>query len=378
MHILLLDMDGVLVDPKGYHNALRKTVRLWAETLGFNGVELSQATINRFESVGLTSEWDSASVCVALMLRERWRLEPDFKLPDSVNSGTQTGFVFEVEIWDEFLERLNDRVRKEELFSEVEERLIEGLLREAHIQTIQALMRNTRYIHRSPIHRTQQEFVLGSDQMQTLYGLDPILNSNGTLLSDDKPTFSAETRSRLIEWLDEPGKSAVAFTNRPCTPPDGHFDTPEAEMGLRAVGLDGLPIIGCGTMGWLSQRKGQPLFAYLKPSAVHALTAMLHAAGLSATDSIESAYAVDHGKGNVEHLSKLQGARIDIFEDSTNGLVSALAAGEQLRSSGIEIDLRLHGISDEPSKIAALQNIGATIYKNFDQALCALPGFNCR
>jgi hypothetical protein len=309
------------------------------------------------------------------MLRERWTFDPEFQLPDEANSNTSGTNIFNVSAWEDFLARLDGRNRKQELFTEVEQLLVDGLVREDHIRAIQTLMRSARYIHRSPVHRTQQEFVLGSDQMNALYGLDPSFNFSGTLLSDDKPTFSNKTRARLIEWLEKHGHRAVAFTNRPCTPPEGHFDTPEAEMGLRAVGLEQLAIVGSGTMGWLSERKGKPLFTYLKPSPIHALTAMLHTAGLSITDAIETANALDQHYETVDEISRLHGARVDVFEDSTNGLESALAAEQQLRSVGIKIDLWLHGISSNPSKIEALAKFGARTYAHLDAALATLPEF---
>ena len=50
--ILLFDMDGVLLEPGGYHKALTETVRLIGESLGYKNVELTPADIAAFEAAG--------------------------------------------------------------------------------------------------------------------------------------------------------------------------------------------------------------------------------------------------------------------------------------------------------------------------------------
>ena len=51
MRILLFDLDGVLLEPRGYHRALRETVTLVGQWLGYRRVTLTPEDIELFESV---------------------------------------------------------------------------------------------------------------------------------------------------------------------------------------------------------------------------------------------------------------------------------------------------------------------------------------
>ena len=50
MKILLFDMDGVLLESRGYHLALQETVRIMAIALGFEDRTLSADDIATFEA----------------------------------------------------------------------------------------------------------------------------------------------------------------------------------------------------------------------------------------------------------------------------------------------------------------------------------------
>ena len=71
MELLIFDMDGVLLEPLGYHHALRETVRLAGETCGFSDVQLSAEQIARFEALGISSEWHSSALCMAWMTLQK-------------------------------------------------------------------------------------------------------------------------------------------------------------------------------------------------------------------------------------------------------------------------------------------------------------------
>ena len=94
MKILLLDMDGVLLAPWGYHKALQETVKLVAQTLGFGNKTLSDEDIAAFEAVGITNEWDSSAISIALMLMEVWRHDPDVAYPSTIDSASITNTAF--------------------------------------------------------------------------------------------------------------------------------------------------------------------------------------------------------------------------------------------------------------------------------------------
>ncbi|RMD92033.1 MAG: hypothetical protein D6814_17515, partial [Calditrichaeota bacterium] len=87
MNIFLFDMDGVLLTPVGYHKALKQTVERVGQMLGFAGVELTTEEIAAFEAAGVTSEWDTAAICSALLLGEAIRQQPNvpWHLPPAPN-----------------------------------------------------------------------------------------------------------------------------------------------------------------------------------------------------------------------------------------------------------------------------------------------------
>ena len=68
-NLYLFDMDAVLLYPGGYRAALMATVNYFSREMGLGDCAPTMHEIEVFESVGITSEWDSAPMCiVALML----------------------------------------------------------------------------------------------------------------------------------------------------------------------------------------------------------------------------------------------------------------------------------------------------------------------
>jgi phosphoglycolate phosphatase-like HAD superfamily hydrolase len=204
-----------------------------------------------------------------------------------------------------------------------------------------------------------QEFVLGSDIFNTFYGLQPYMQVEGYLLFDDESTLSPKMHSQLLDWLKEPEQVVAIFTNRPSKPPPGYFDTPEAELGLKALKLEGLPLVGRGSMAWLAERRGMDPEALLKPSAVHVLAGLAHASRLSLQESLELSASLAL-EGQVDLIwQNLAGADVYVIEDSIKGLHSGKRARDLLLDVGIRIDLHLIGVSKSINKQQALRAAGA-------------------
>ncbi len=81
IHLFLFDVDGVLVEARGYLKALQDTVAHFSCRMGVGDHPPTEEEVRGFEANGLTSEWDSAPACVAVLLLERLRREPSFPLP---------------------------------------------------------------------------------------------------------------------------------------------------------------------------------------------------------------------------------------------------------------------------------------------------------
>jgi hypothetical protein len=163
----------------------------------------------------------------------------------------------------------------------------------------------------------------------------------------------------------------VILTNRPSRAPQGYFCTPEAEIGAQLVGLDRLPIAGFGGLIWLSHTHGLGQEVYIKPSPVHALTALRLALGDSQEDALETAAALAVDNQLDPTWQQLQDAQVSVFEDTTGGLESLLAASTFLQAFDIRFEIQLFGISSNRQKRISLESIGACLHSTLSSALNA-------
>src|SRR5262245_33703169 len=75
--ILLFDVDGVLVHPGGYKEALRATLNEVAHQFGQLPIDLTDDEMSVFEAVHLTNEWDSAAMVAASLVIDALAIQPD-------------------------------------------------------------------------------------------------------------------------------------------------------------------------------------------------------------------------------------------------------------------------------------------------------------
>lgn len=379
MDLLLSDLDGVLLESHSYHESLRRTMDLMGEALGYGLGVLPLEGVLAFEAAGVTSEWDSSAMCTALLLERLWPLVPDASLglrlaekplpPHGLPVPDLAGFA-----------GVLGRDRSTE--SRPRENAI-GLLRSllahlppARLETLVTLVQDGRDPARSLTFRLIQELNLGSERYQALYQLAPQLQTESFLSTCDRPMLNASERQALRAWIARPNHAFAIFTNRPSSGPDGTNGAPEAEIGVACAGLDGLPIVGMGDLGWLANQRGMESHSMLKPSPIHVLTAMQLALGASLPDALMDAagLALDGRLGSC--WSVLEGARVVAVEDASKGVRSAAAAAAVLRKHGLHLRLTLLGIPDHPEKARALRDAGAAIVTDVHQALDHLPGWH--
>jgi hypothetical protein len=155
------------------------------------------------------------------------------------------------------------------------------------------------------------------------------------------------------------------------------FNTPEAEIGVRAAGFEGLPRVAAGDLGWQATAMGLDVQTFLKPSPVHVLAGLRRAMGSDGVQAVEMAIRLTHGGGVVEPAWRaLDGARLALFEDAPKGHTSARRAVEILRQQGVTVDLGQYGIATSPDKVASLAAVGARVFPHVRPALDeALPGW---
>ena len=369
-------MDGVLLQSSGYHRALQDTLAWIGEHLGYLDVRISQEDIDLFESVGLTSEWDSSAICTAFMLLHAWPKYPDMKLPEppSWRSHPAQGLLppdFQV------IAHQIDRTQQPEAspLQKAEYLLLRNgnNLTPEQAQVLKKILRQARGIEGSLTHRLFQEFVLGSQAFEKIYNLPPILNVESYLRQYDYATLTTRARKILNAWIEQPSQHAAIFTNRPSLPPDGSFGTPEAEIGAQTAGVNQIPIVGLGSLAWLSAQRGLDNEAFIKPSPVHTLAALKAALGAAPLNALYSAENIVNGEME-SGWEELDGAQVYTFEDSARGMQSIINAEKVLARNGVKMEVVLQGVTDSLPKIKVLREIGANIYTDLNSALAALPG----
>lgn len=385
MNILLFDMDGVLLEPHGYHLALQETVALVGRVLGYAGVELMAEDIVALEAAGVDSEWDSSAICAVLLLETLWANDPSVALPPTLSGQANPLHSVPSPDFRSFTQALSQEGSRGVPPLERAER---WFLRSTDSRTseqnqaIHHILRTARQIDGSLTHRTFQELVLGSRLFAETYGLQPSRDTQSYLAQYDRPTLSSQQSADVLQWLQDAGNRAVIVTGRPSRPPAGHLGAPEAEIGAQCAGLATLPLLGQGGLQWLSSRRRCDPEAYLKPSPVHTLSALRLALGDPLSDAMEAAAGLALDNQVDAAWEELDGARVYVFEDTAPGLESICGAEGALREAGVSMELSLYGITDQGPKRQALEAVGATVVPSLPAALSSLQvvssGWNAR
>lgn len=354
--IFVFDMDGVLLEPGGYQQALKSTVKLIGKMLGAPETRLTGDQIARFEALNVSNEWDSLAICTAIILLHVWKIDPDICLNGAkLNSRCVTD---KRPDFDNFLSQFTDigDLPGQMIFHKII--ATHPDLHEGQKQHLADILLNSNDIYQSLTLPLHQEAVLGSTLFQKIYGIEPQLECESALLKHDRPSITCDQREKLLNWLDLPENHAVIMTNRLSLAPEGYQSTPEAELGLKLVGLESIPLIGSGTLLWFAaEHCGLASHTFLKPNPVHALTALGLSHWDSAQQSVAKAADLWLGKGNAKDWQAFNGAKLVIFEDSANGILAGIRAVDILKNNGIEIDLKRVGVSQNKIKLDVLKQL---------------------
>lgn len=365
LKLLLFDLDGVLLEPKGYHTALRASVQRIGQNLGVPNLDLTEDQIARFEALNITNEWDTIAICAALILVHIWQVDPSIRLN---NHESISKFVDEKPDFDYFLKTLPDggQLPGKTTLSYMKSHF--SWLNVDQIIHLRAILEHCRAIYSSPILPNHQETVLGSSIYKATYGLEPQLDTESFLLLHDRPTMSSQQHQALLEWLDNPNHCAGIMTNRPSRTPAGYLSSPEAELGIECIGLSDTPYIGSGILGWFASKQSNLSdYTLLKPHPVHALAVMQCCLGHSVAEALEIAYTFWQEEQLSSHWNSLAGSRIAVFEDSAKGLISAISACKVLNQRGLDVGLITVGVSKNPIKLLSLTPYSSITVENINQ-----------
>ncbi len=365
MQIILLDMDGVLLTPGGYHRAVQDAVARMGRMLGFRSLRLSADALHALEACGVTNEWDTAAICLALMAEQLWSHNPQIE----ISTERITAPIAEHDLAPPDLEAFIEQMSAGPHLNKPPLARAAGLL-PARTHPLLASAHSAASLS----HRLQQEHVLGSREFARSYRLRPMLDLPSYLATYDRSNLSKESREQLISWRSRPGNAAIIFTNRPSRPPDGLFGTPEAELGRQVVGLEQLPLMATGDILWLERQHNQPSSTYNKPHPIHALAALARGTGETALHALQRAAGLFQGHWH-PFWEQFDQARVSVLEDAAGGINSLQAAAARLASGGVSLELDLIGVARQRRKQEALRRAGAVVFADLGAALqAALAG----
>ena len=335
--IIIFDVDGVLIESHGYHQAFKDTVRIGAKELGFD-VTLSDEDIAQFEGMGISSEWHSSAACMAVLL-----ISGTFDLAPLFASIAKEQAEIPVRI------RL--------------ERAVEYMAKEAGVDPARpvAIIQNSETIQSFPFD-IFQEMILGSAGFEEIYGIKSSLDIESYLYKYDKPLLSVSSKKQLFDWLQKPERGSAIMTNRPTR------EMPDAKYAQKLTGLEKIPVSGYGDMGWLAEKFGGEAANYSKPSPIHALSAVLASFGKESNLSLLEAHAATKGEFSKD-IMRLDGYEFWVLEDTPAGMMSAGAMGKLLRAQGVDVKVNKFGITNSPVKAGYLKAQGAQVFENVNHAL---------
>jgi len=395
--VLLLDVDGVLIEDHGYHVGIARTVDYFATVIGLAGMTPTPADIEVFEANGLTSEWESCPLCVGGLLVEVLRVAPDLVLSPAIEAALAqcrpigaTGAVKRPD-FARLARRAGplivagsrpSRASLHVLLDEANALNLAESPRHAFEGLLHTLLDNTQNVHAAPVTQVFQHFALGSADYSRIYARPPLFETPSLLRTLDRPALSPSGRETLLSLVASGRVHAAIYTARSSLPPldteaDSRGYSPEAESARTLVGLDDLPLIGYGRTSWLAARHNAPPDAFVKPSPVHTLAAIGAALTGHEAEALEAAYTLAEGGALQPPLDVMRGAvlALYVFEDAAGGVRAAARATELLRVAGVHVSLWAVGIVPAGGpKRAALTPLCALVAPDVNAALDTVAG----
>ena len=390
--LVLLDVDGVLVHPVGYKDALRATMDTISARMGLPSMGITNDEIALFESCGITNEWDSTAMCASAMLLAALDIRPDLRrdtldatfaaIRDARLTIPRPDFTGEARAvasngMDGHYPALTYRT------------LLQQRTDSANFPLLDALLSNVHDVVGTPTTHIFQTHTLGSARFAEAYGARAALETESLLTAHDRALLNAQSRDQLIAWMADAAHGAVVYTARPSLAPadlvadtapgsNGTGFAPEAELALELLGLTGhIPLIGQGRVAWLAWRNGRAPADFVKPSPVQALAAIGAAATGHEMESLIAAAALAESGDLQGPLAALRGqsVRVIVFEDSTGGIRATRGAVEQLQEAGIDARFEAVGVSPNADKRAALSRLTGRVVDDVNTGLALALGW---
>jgi hypothetical protein len=382
MKVFLFDVDSVLLNPLGYRYGIPAAIHHYTRQWGWGDVGPTEEQIEAMEAHGISSEWDSIACILARLL---CLALPDTTHPFPANLASTHQFLlaqpqpapkFDIVAW---IGAVMQATQPGEAPAIAALRLLTAQTPSSFHPLLQDLLGDTRNVWQSELTRVFQQLMLGDALFSTTYRLPATLHSTSFLTQYDQTLLSPANAHWLrnaysLATADTP--AVAVYTARPCLPPiDANADplgySPEAELALQLVGLDGVPLVGYGCVQWLAQQVGGNAEQYGKPQVVQALGALGAALSGKIATSLQSAFELVCNGKLLSPFAEWVGhpLQIFIFEDSARSIRGVQQMGALLREHGIDAQVFGMGIDPYGPKQPVLQAVGAKVFADVNQAI---------
>ena len=387
IHILLFDVDGVLVEDRGYRAGVIATLNHYSHLMGLTNVAPDPASLDVFHAHGFTNEWDICPLAIGSLIVEALRRTPGIKLQTTplasffaqfsgqVSAVGPLDFGRYVEQTDRYPVRPSERSLAV-LLDALSQIDLSATAHGAAEAALREMLNDPYNLAQSPVTQFFQEQVLGSMAFETAYRRPPRFNLPSLLLSEDRPLLTAAAKHTLDQLAASNQAYPCVYTARPSLPPiDAAAESigysPEAELAAQLVQLDQYPLIAMGRMQWLAAQVRQPYEALTKPAPVQALAAIGAALSRREADSLRAAYVFYADGELTAPLDELvgQAAEVWVIEDATLGLRAAKGAVELLKAGGLEAKFHGLGVSGGGPKAEALAPLCEAILSDVNAAI---------
>ena len=396
LDVILLDLDGVVVQPGGYRAALKATVKYFLDQVGLGYLTPEDYVAVLLESIGITSEWDMAPICLAIALDAAcayvpetiqpfdWEQVSRFMISKPHDDIIQIDYPGKIQLIADFLEDgTHPVIALLNASSDGRAQLVFPYLSKTPL--LEALFGDTRQVLKSMTTQVFQNYVLGDKVFSKTYGLSNYFQTDSYLNMYDQPLLSIENCGTLKKLILNGDTYLSVYTARPSLPPQGtsyhpSSYTPEAEMALEMVGLQEVPIIAYGRMKYLAEEMEWDVEKLLKPAPTQAMAAIFAALMGREWDALSLAGKIVQaaGQGNIEDGRGLINdsspafpveLNLHVFEDSAGGMRAVREASIIFNNIGIHTNTSYWGIARDEKKIAPLLNLGAAVFDDVNQAL---------
>ena len=392
--IVLFDIDGVMVNPRGYRESVKATLKYFFRKMDLINNLPGDDIPALFESVGITSEWDMIPICLAIAI-------------DTVLEKVKDNNVFLTDFDQTFeyiknIKKSNLEIDYATYINGISNQILNGNVPPGTLLSdivhgkfanpfnylskhpiFSELFLNTRDIHKSLTLQVFQNYVLGNDLFKEVYNKEPVINSSSYLRNYDIPKLNPENNRKICKLLEEGIMNFAIYTARPSLAPRevedcGYGYSPEAEIAVELNKLIGLPLIGLGKVSYIAQENGINPEELIKPSPYQALAGIFAALTKNELFALELAFDLLYKKENAKILDLFKSSNVDqdgmiidlhIFEDSMSGIQAGKEASDVLLSVGVKTNFHAWGISQDLIKSNVLKNNGISVYKDINAAL---------